>query len=91
MTVFPCIVLKAGRSSSDLKPSIPEMGEKCDLFQAFLGVSLRYLGEHDAESDEKKERSRKKRFLGCSAMLCERADALTALGGVAGYLENGIF
>jgi hypothetical protein len=56
-----------------------------------LGVSLRYLGEQVAGSDEKGERSRKKRFLGCSAILCERADALKALGGVAGYLENGVF
>jgi hypothetical protein len=63
MTVFPCIVLKAGHSCSDLKPSIPEMGEKCDLFQAFLGVSLRYLGAYVARSDEKRERKRKKRFL----------------------------
>jgi hypothetical protein len=53
MTVFPCSVLKVGHSCSDLKPSIPEMGEKCDLFQAFPGVSLRYLGEHVAGSDEK--------------------------------------
>jgi hypothetical protein len=67
------------------------MDEKCDLFQAFLGVSLRYLGEHVAGSDEKEERIRKKRFLGCSAMLCERADTLKALGSVAGYLEKRYF
>ena len=91
MTGFPCIGLKAVRSCSDLKPSIPEMDEKCDLFQAFLGASLRYLGEHVARSDEKEERIREKRGLRCRAMLCERADALKALGSVAGYLENRIF
>jgi hypothetical protein len=64
------------------------MGEKCDPFQTFLGVSLRYLGEHVAGSDVKGERSRKKRLLGCCAILCERVDALEAPGIVASYLEN---
>ena len=71
------------------------MGKNCDHFQAFPGVSLRYLGEHVGEhvagSDEKGERSRKKRFLRCRAMLCERVDALNALGSVASYLENRAF
>jgi len=64
------------------------MSGKCHLFQAFLGVSLRYLGEHVAGSDEKGERSRKKRFLECHAVLCERADVLKALGSMADYMLN---
>jgi len=67
------------------------MGEKCELFQAFLGVSLRYLGEHVAGAHQKGERIRKKRLLECHAMLCERSDTLKALGSVASYLENGFF
>ena len=67
------------------------MGEKCDLVQAFLDASLRYLGEPVAGSDEKEEWSREKRFLRCRAILCERADALKVLGSVASYLENSHF
>jgi|GraSoi2013_115cm_1033766.scaffolds.fasta_scaffold527194_1 hypothetical protein len=71
--------------------SIPEMRQKCDRLQAFLGASPIYLGERVARSDKKRSEERKKRALRCHATLCERADSLKALDSVAGYLENGSF
>ncbi len=51
MSLFPFIVPKS-RSLSLLKKSIPEIRQKCDRFQAFLGVSPIYLGAKVAVSDE---------------------------------------
>jgi hypothetical protein len=67
------------------------MCQKCDLFQAFPGASLRYLGERVAGSDEKEKWKRKKSSFQCHATLYERADSLKALDSVASYLENGNF
>ena len=67
------------------------MCQKCDLFQAFPGLSLIYLGERVAGSDEKEKWGRKKSSIQCHATLCERADSLKALDSVAIYLENGNF
>jgi hypothetical protein len=71
--------------------SISEMCEKGDLFQAFLDIFLRYLGERVVESGEKEKWRRKKRSFQSHARLCERADALKALDSVASYLENAHF
>ena len=39
------------------------MGQKCDLFQAFLGAFSTYLGERVEESDEKEKERTAKEFL----------------------------
>ena len=44
-----------------LKKSILEMRQKCERFQAFLGVSPIYLGVRVAVSDEEGDGKRKKR------------------------------
>jgi hypothetical protein len=49
--------------------SIPEMRQKCDRLQAFLGASPIYLGERVARSDKKRSEERKKRALRCHATL----------------------
>jgi hypothetical protein len=67
------------------------MCEKGDLFQAFLDLFLRYLGERVVESGEKEKWRRKKRSFQCYAIVCERADALKAQDLVASYLENAHF
>ena len=55
------------------------MCQKCDLFQAFLGASLIYLGERVAGSDEKEKWRRKKSSFQCYATFSERTDSLKAL------------
>jgi hypothetical protein len=69
----------------------PEMCQKCDLFQAFLGASLIYLSERVAGSDEKEKWRRKKSSFQCYTTFSERTDSLKALDSVAIYLEDGNF
>jgi hypothetical protein len=90
MSIFPLIVPKS-RSLSLLKKSIPEIRQKCDRFQTFLGVSPIYLGAELWYLTKKGVGKRKKRGLRCHATLCERIDSLRALDSVGGYMENGHF
>jgi hypothetical protein len=50
-------------SLSHSRASIPEMRQKCDRFQAFLGAFSTYLGEQVAESDEEERWKTEKEFL----------------------------
>ena len=73
------------------RASIPEMCQKRDYFQAFVGALLKYPGEKGRDLAKKRSGERKKNYPRCHAILCEKADLLKASGSVASYLENGNF
>jgi hypothetical protein len=50
-------------SLSPSRASIPEMRQKCDRFQAFVGAFSTYLGARVAESDEEERWKKEKEFL----------------------------
>src|SRR5215467_1447811 len=78
-------------SLSPSRTSIPEMGQKCDRFQAFLGAFSIYFGVRSANLAKKRDKKRKKSSSRCRAILCGKTDSLKALDSVADYLENSHF
>jgi hypothetical protein len=71
--------------------SIPEIAEKYDGFDPFLGVPAKYLAQKKRNVVKEADDEWEKRELRCHAVLYGREMLLKADGIVAGYLADRLF
>jgi hypothetical protein len=67
---------------------IPEIGGKCDPFDAFAGNSAKYLGYKASKEIKKGDDERTEKDLQCQAKLCGGEKRLKAFGSVAIYFAE---